>query len=188
MGRTLKSVWPSSADYSQGAQAHKGTEWQRSARELQAELGCHAQRSFCHGHYLFCQVMRLRWILAWFWKARCLLSSHYKSLFPRSFLFSPFSLPNFDSDPGATTGVGPAFQQILNLGWHGPGGGACPCATRLAARSCFKVSLVTCKADSTKSLLPPWHIWWVAWEKSSKVSSELPKGEGYFIATLSWAP
>lgn len=61
--------------------------------------------------------------------------SSYKSFFPSSFLFSPFSLSSFDSDPEATTGVGPASQQIPNLGWQGPGGGACPCATLLAAKS-----------------------------------------------------
>ena len=107
MGRTLRSVWPSSADYSQGAQAPRGIEWQRSARELEAELGCHAQYSFCHRHYLFCQVVRLRWILACFWKACCLISSHYKSPFTSSFLFSPISLPNLT--------VIQELQQVLGL-------------------------------------------------------------------------
>ena len=51
----------------------------------------------------------------------------------------------------------------------------------------FKVSLVNSKVNSTKRFLPPWYIWWLAWKKSSKVSSELPKGEEYYTGTLSWA-
>ena len=69
-----------------------------------------------------------------------LLKSLLSYLFPLQIPLSqflplfPHFPPQIDRDPGATTGVGPASQQILTLGWHGPGGGASPCATRMAAR------------------------------------------------------
>lgn len=44
-------------------------------------------------------------------------------------LLSLVSVSNFESDPGDATGVGFASQSILNLGWQGPRGGACLCAS-----------------------------------------------------------
>ena len=68
---------------------------------------------------------------------KSLLSYLFQLQIPLSQFFPLFPLfpPKFDSDPGATTGAGPASQQILTLGWHGPGGGASACAIRLAAGS-----------------------------------------------------
>lgn len=84
-GRIL-DVWHSSADYSQGAQAQRGIEWQRSAGELAAELKCHLQCSFYHWHYLFFG----RW-LAWdeFWDG-----SGKHAVFPLLATDSSFPVPS----------------------------------------------------------------------------------------------
>lgn len=106
-GRTLKSVCSSSSDYSQGAQAQRGNEWQRSARELEAKLRYHAQCSYYHRHSLLCQVIRLGRILAWFWKSCCLISLTTTPSFPvsSSSLLSPSHILTLIQEP----------QQVLGL-------------------------------------------------------------------------
>ena len=109
--------------------------------------------------------------------------SSYKSFLPSSFIFSPFSLSKFDSDPGATTGVGPASQQILDLGWQGPGGWSMPLCHPAGWQISFKVSLVTSKASSSKKLLvtsSDWHE-----ENLQKSPLPSPTREEYFITDSS---
>lgn len=105
-------------------------------------------------------------------KSCCLISLTTTPSFPVFFLFPPFSLSNFDSDPGATTGVRPASQQILKSGWQGPGGGACPCAIHSASRSVSRSLWLPPRPSLIKGsfLL---HVQWLAWRKSTIVSSEL---------------